>query len=198
MAIVKGGGGIGRAIVDTYVANGAKVLAVDLPGRDWQSHFKDSDAVVCLDQDVTAQNAPQNIMDACVMAFGGLDILVNDAGIAIGGQFEETTDEQWNRILGINVTSIFRVSKAAVPLLRTRGGERIVNLGSIRTALSQPFFDDQNFPAYWEAKAPMGRIDDPKHCRRGLEQRLQLPGLLVGGDLTYAPAGVQSWWRLAD
>jgi NAD(P)-dependent dehydrogenase (short-subunit alcohol dehydrogenase family) len=139
VAIVTGGGsGIGRAIVDTYAANGARVLAVDLPGRDWQAHFAGNPAVVCLAQDVTAKDAPDNIMGACVRAFGGLDILVNNAGIAIGAQFEETTDEQWERILGINVTAIFRISKAAVPQLRARGGGRIINLGSIMSNTAGP------------------------------------------------------------
>ena len=139
VAIVTGGGsGIGRAIVDVYAANGARVLAVDLPGRDWQSHFKGNPAVVCLEQDVTAKDAPGNVVNACVQAFGGLDILVNNAGIAIGAQFEETTDEQWDRILGINVTAIFRVSKAAVPHLRARGGGRIINLGSIMSNTAGP------------------------------------------------------------
>jgi NAD(P)-dependent dehydrogenase (short-subunit alcohol dehydrogenase family) len=139
VAIVTGGGsGIGRAIVDVYAANGARVLAVDLPGRGWQSHFKGNASVACLDQDVTASTAPENIVAACVREFGGLDILVNNAGIAIGAQFEETTDEQWDRILGINVTSIFRVSKAAVPHLRARGGGRIINLGSIMSNTAGP------------------------------------------------------------
>jgi NAD(P)-dependent dehydrogenase (short-subunit alcohol dehydrogenase family) len=139
VAIVTGGGsGIGRAIVDAYVANGARVLVVDLPGRDWQSHFKGKAAVVCLEQDITAKDAPDNVMNACVKAFGGLDILVNNAGIAIGAQFEDTTDEQWDRILGINVTSIFRLSKAAVPHLRARGGGRIINLGSIMSNTAGP------------------------------------------------------------
>ena len=139
VAIVTGGGsGIGRAIVDVYVANGARVLVVDLPGRDWQSHFKGKAAVVCLEQDITAKDAPDNVVSACVKAFGGLDILVNNAGIAIGAQFEDTTDEQWDRILGINVTAIFRLSKAAVPHLRARGGGRIINLGSIMSNTAGP------------------------------------------------------------
>jgi NAD(P)-dependent dehydrogenase (short-subunit alcohol dehydrogenase family) len=139
VAIVTGGGsGIGRAIVETYAAHGARVLAVDLPGRDWQSHFAGNTSVACLAQDVTARDAPDNIVGACVQTYGGLDILVNNAGIAIGAQFEETTDEQWDRILGINVTAIFRVSKAAVPQLRARGGGRIINLGSIMSNTAGP------------------------------------------------------------
>jgi NAD(P)-dependent dehydrogenase (short-subunit alcohol dehydrogenase family) len=139
VAIVTGGGsGIGRAIVDLYAAHGARVLAVDLPGRDWQAHFAGNPSVACLAQDVTARDAPDAIVGACVQAFGGLDILVNNAGIAIGAQFEETTDEQWDRIIGINVTAIFRVSKAAVPQLRARGGGRIINLGSIMSNTAGP------------------------------------------------------------
>jgi NAD(P)-dependent dehydrogenase (short-subunit alcohol dehydrogenase family) len=148
VAIVTGGGsGIGRAIVDLYAANGARVLAVDLPGRDWQSRFKAQANVRCLDQDVTARAAPETIVSAAVTEFGGLDILVNNAGIALGAQFEETTDEQWDRILAINVTSIFRLSKAAVPHLRARGGGRIVNLGSIMSNTAGP-----NLSAYGTSK----------------------------------------------
>lgn len=139
VAIVTGAGsGIGRAIAETYAANGARVLAADLAGRDWQLAFKGNASVVCLDQDVTAKDAPQNIVGAAVKQFGGLDILVNNAGIALGAQFEDTTDEQWDRIIAINVTAIFRVSKAAVPHIRARGAGRIINLGSIMSNTGGP------------------------------------------------------------
>src|SRR5512139_3426853 len=71
-------------------------------------------------------------------AGSGIDILVNNAGIALGAQFEATTDEQWDCIFAINVTPIFRVSKAAVPHLRQRGGGRIINLGSIMSNTAGP------------------------------------------------------------
>jgi NAD(P)-dependent dehydrogenase (short-subunit alcohol dehydrogenase family) len=148
VAIVTGGGsGIGRAIVDSYAAHGARVLAVDLPGRDWQTHFRGNASVMCLDQDITQQAAPAAIVEAAVGAFGGIDILVNNAGIAMGAQFEDTTDEQWDRILAINVTSIFRISKAAVPHIKARGGGRIINLGSIMSNTAGP-----NLAAYGTTK----------------------------------------------
>ncbi len=80
-------------------------------------------------------------------AFGAIDILVNNAGIAIGAQFEDTTDEQWERILAINVTAIFRLSKAAVPHIKARGGGRIINLGSIMSNTAGP-----NLAAYGTTK----------------------------------------------
>jgi NAD(P)-dependent dehydrogenase (short-subunit alcohol dehydrogenase family) len=139
VAIVTGAGsGIGRAIAETFAANGARVLAADLAGRDWQAAFKGNAFVACLDQDVTAKDAPENIVGAAVKQFGGLDILVNNAGIALGAQFEDTTDEQWDRIMAINVTAIFRVSKAAVPHIRARGAGRIINLGSIMSNTGGP------------------------------------------------------------
>ena len=147
-AIVTGAGsGIGRAIAEVFAANGARVLAVDLPGRDWQAAFMGNSDVVCLEQDVTAKDAPGNVVGAAVKHFGGLDILVNNAGIALGAQFEETTDEQWDRILAINVTAIFRISKAAVPHIRARGGGRIINLGSIMSSTGGP-----NLAAYGTTK----------------------------------------------
>jgi NAD(P)-dependent dehydrogenase (short-subunit alcohol dehydrogenase family) len=138
-AIVTGAGnGIGRAIAIAYASNGARVLAVDLPGRDLSSAFGDTPSIICLEQDVTAQDAPDRIVASALDAFGGIDILVNNAGIALGAQFEETTDEQWDRIFAINVTAIFRVSKAAVPHIRARGGGRIINLGSIMSSTGGP------------------------------------------------------------
>jgi NAD(P)-dependent dehydrogenase (short-subunit alcohol dehydrogenase family) len=148
VAIVTGAGsGIGRAIALAYAAHGAKVLAVDLPGRDWRSAFRGNASVHCLDQDVTTTDAPQSIVGAAVAGFGGLDILVNNAGIALGAQFEDTTDGQWDRIFAINVTAIFRLSRAAVTHLRARGGGRIINLGSIMSCTGGP-----NLSAYGATK----------------------------------------------
>jgi NAD(P)-dependent dehydrogenase (short-subunit alcohol dehydrogenase family) len=139
LAVVTGAGsGIGRAIAELYAAHGAKVLAVDLPGRDWSVHYQSNSAVFCLEQDVTAREAPARVVEAALKLLGGIDILVNNAGIALGAQFEELTDEQWDRIFAINVTAIFRLSKAAVPHLRARGAGRIINLGSIMSSTGGP------------------------------------------------------------
>jgi NAD(P)-dependent dehydrogenase (short-subunit alcohol dehydrogenase family) len=207
VAIVTGAAsGIGRAIAEAYAANGASVLAVDLPGKDWHATWSGQPRVRCLDQDVTTEDAPDRVVGAAAEAFGGIDILVNNAGIALGARFEETTDEQYDRIFAINVRSMFRISRAAVPHLRMRGRGRIINLGSIMsstggpmlsvygatkhavagltkgmavdlgrygitvnylqpgsiyTALSAPFFEDEGFRKYWEQKAPVGRIGQP-------------------------------------
>jgi NAD(P)-dependent dehydrogenase (short-subunit alcohol dehydrogenase family) len=138
-AIVTGAGsGIGRAITQLFVQHGARVLAVDLPGKDWTSQFAGVPRVQCLEQDVTVREAPERIVSTAISAFGGFDILVNNAGIAAGAPFEETPDELWERIMAINVTAVFRLSRAAVPVLKQRGRARIINLGSIMSDMAGP------------------------------------------------------------
>ena len=116
VAIITGAAsGIGRAIARTFLANGAKVLAVDLPGQSLSEQFTEDD-VRYLELDITEADAPQRIIKECIDGFDQLDILVNNADICIAGEFEELTDEQWERIVAVNVTSMFRISREAVPI----------------------------------------------------------------------------------
>ena len=138
VAIVTGAAsGIGRAIARTFLANGAKMLAVDLPGQSLSEQFTEDD-FRSLEIDITETDAPQRIVNECIDAFGKLDILVNNAGICIAGEFEELTDEQWERIVAVNVTSMFRISREAVPHLKKREKGRIINLGSIMSDMGGP------------------------------------------------------------
>jgi NAD(P)-dependent dehydrogenase (short-subunit alcohol dehydrogenase family) len=136
VAIVTGAAmGLGEAIVTRFAKEGARVLAVD---REEARFPVDIGIVETLKIDLTDDDAPARIIDAVRDAFGALDILVNNAGIAISTPFEDETLENWNRIFAVNVTAPFRLSQVAVPLMKQRGGGRIVNLGSILSDLSQP------------------------------------------------------------
>lgn len=207
-AIVTGAAsGIGEAIAKDFLAQGARVLAVDLSKEGLEIAFAEQPSAVFLAQDVTEANAAEKIVKTAEDAFGGLDILVNNAGIALGSELETTTDELWDRIMGVNVKAMFQISRAALPLLKTSKAGRIINLGSIMsdmggpnlfvygtskhavagmtksmavdlgqygitanyiqpgaivTALSAPFFADDDFRQYWEDKAPVGRLGQPE------------------------------------
>ena len=138
VAIVTGAAsGIGRAIARTFLDNGSKVFAVDLPGQSLTEQFVDGE-IQYLEIDITESDAPQQIVDKCIEAFSQLDILINNAGICIAGEFEELTDEQWERIVAVNVTSMFRLSREAIPHLKKRERARIINLGSIMSDMAGP------------------------------------------------------------
>jgi NAD(P)-dependent dehydrogenase (short-subunit alcohol dehydrogenase family) len=138
VAIVTGAAsGIGRAIAQTFLANGAKVLCVDLPGQSLLAQFTQEGAH-CLELDITEPGAPARIINKCMETFMQLDILVNNAGICIAGEFEDLTDEQWDKILAVNVTSMFRISREAVPHMKKQEKGRIINLGSIMSDMGGP------------------------------------------------------------
>lgn len=226
-AVVTGAGnGIGRAITEALVERGATVLGADLDGDDLDAAFGGNDAVHCVVHDVTADDAPEAIVDAAASKMGGLDFLINNAGIAIAGDFETLTDEQFDTIMSVNVRSMFRLSRAAVPHLKDSDQPRIVNLGSIMsdlggpalaiygaskhavaglskgmavdlgkhgitvnylqpgaiwTKMSEPFMDDPDFKAYWEGKAPAGRLGQPEEVASACMYLLSEEARFVSG-----------------
>lgn len=123
VAVVTGGGsGIGLAACELFAGEGASVAALDLsPG---ESGF----GVVA---DVADQASMDAAMAAVAQRFGGIDILLNNAGVSAVGTVEENSDEQWARTLDINVTGIVRGTKAALPYLRLSSHASIVNTSSI-------------------------------------------------------------------
>ncbi len=138
-AIVTGGAsGIGAAIARIFLDNGAAVLVVDLPGTGLADTYKSDERAQVLEQDVTANGAADKIIEEVQARLGGLDILVNNAGMAMPSSLETTSDELWDQVMGLNVGAMFKVSRAALPLLKQSGSGRIINLGSIMSDMGGP------------------------------------------------------------
>jgi 3-oxoacyl-[acyl-carrier protein] reductase len=93
--------------------------------------FVNQPHVRCVEIDVACEEAPERIIGTAVREFGGLDVLVNNAATAFLRQFEEIEDEDFDRLLSVNLRSVFRLSRAAVPPLKARGGGSIVNVASV-------------------------------------------------------------------
>jgi NAD(P)-dependent dehydrogenase (short-subunit alcohol dehydrogenase family) len=124
IALVTGAaGGIGAAIVKQLRAEGARVAVAD---RDVSKVEADAHLPGDLLDAAYANGLPQ----AACEALGGLDIVINNAGVITRGKVTETTDDDWNLSVGVNVLAPFRVSRAAIPLLAARGGGAIVNTAS--------------------------------------------------------------------
>ena len=136
VAVITGGGsGIGRTLARRFAASGARVF---LAGRREQG-LKETAAVIraagqaaeWVGTDVSKPAEVDRLFERAVAAYGGIDILLNNAGIA--GPTAPLTDvslDEWNEVLAINLTGVFLCSKAAIPLMRRRGGGRIINIGS--------------------------------------------------------------------
>ncbi len=151
VALVTGAaGGIGRAIVDELAAAGACVVAFDLDGDGA------ADAVASLDDrglavagDVTSEEAVAEAFAAAVAQFGGVDILVSNAGIASSASIEETTLAEWNRNHSILGTGYFLVAREAFRVLKAQDtGGSIVFVASKNALVA-----GKNAAAYSSAKA---------------------------------------------
>jgi meso-butanediol dehydrogenase / (S,S)-butanediol dehydrogenase / diacetyl reductase len=136
VAFITGGGtGIGRACALVFAKEGAKVAVVGrtkgpLEGvaREIAASGGDSFAAAC---DVTDRASVEQALAAAAKHFGRLDTIVNNAGAVTVATAEETSDEDWHRLLDVNLTGSFLVSRAALPLLRKSGGGTITNIGSV-------------------------------------------------------------------
>ena len=139
VAIVTGAAaGIGEAIAALFLNEGARVVLVDLPGRGLVRRFVNQPHVRCVEVDVSSEEAPQRIVGTAVREFGGLDVLVNNAGRAFAKQFEKINDEEFDRLLAVNLRAVFRLSRAAVAPMQARGGGSIVNVASLLAGAAAP------------------------------------------------------------
>jgi 3-oxoacyl-[acyl-carrier protein] reductase len=133
VAIVTGGSrGIGLAITRGYVARGARVV---VSGRS-QGHLDEvrrefGDAVAAVRGDVADAGHAAQLVRTAVEQFGGLDSLINNAGVGTFVHVADMKVEDWHRLIATNLTGVFLCTKAAIPALRQRGGGWIINISSL-------------------------------------------------------------------
>jgi 3-oxoacyl-[acyl-carrier protein] reductase len=137
VAIVTGASsGIGFAIAEELLTNGASVVIAALAG----STLKDAEAelrkhpgakVASIAIDVSAPEAASRIVDTAITVFSSLDILVNNAGRAHAGGLMSSSDEDWDEMTSVKLTSMRRLCKEAIPHMRKQRWGRIVNMSSI-------------------------------------------------------------------
>ncbi len=135
-ALITGGGtGIGRACAVLFAREGAKVavagrraeptaaVAAEISGAGGEAL-----AAAC---DVTKSAEVERAVQSVVARFGRLDVVVNNAGAVLAATAEETSEADWDRLLGVNLKGTFLVSRAVLPELRKAGGGVIINIGSV-------------------------------------------------------------------
>ncbi|MDE0030595.1 MAG: SDR family NAD(P)-dependent oxidoreductase [Deltaproteobacteria bacterium] len=135
--ITGGGGGIGGATAMLFAEEGAGLAVVDRDGAAVEATAADIRArvpsadVLPLAADLSDEAEARRTMAAAGAHFGGLDILVNVAGIRVYGALADAEKDTWESILSVNLMATVHCCKAAVPLLRARSGGSIVNVSSV-------------------------------------------------------------------
>ena len=135
VALVTGAArGIGLAVAKRFLTEGWRVALLDIERELLHGAvgaLSDPDHTLALHCDVSDAAAVAAATETVQQRFGRLDALVNNAGVAVFAPVLETSDEDWNRILAVNLTGPFLCTKAAAPLMREHGGGAIVNITSI-------------------------------------------------------------------
>ena len=163
VAVVTGGSrGIGNAIATALAAAGMRVLItgrnqkqLDLAVAEIGRSATERDSVHAVRADVRSAREAALSIDTAVRRFGGLDVLINNAGIGHFAHVADTQVQEWEQLIGINLSGVFYCCHAAIPHLRSRGGGWIVNISSL--AGKNPFAGGA---AYCASKAGLNAFSE--------------------------------------
>lgn len=142
VAIVTGGAmGIGRAAALAFIREGAKVAIGDLDasGAETAAELLRAGGEVFFHRtDVGVSSDVESLVQATVARYGRLDILFNNVGVAIAGSVTELSEDDWNRVLNINLSGVWRGMKFAIPEMIKGGGGSIINTSSVQSMIGFP------------------------------------------------------------
>ncbi|MGH3917826.1 MAG: SDR family NAD(P)-dependent oxidoreductase [Pseudonocardiaceae bacterium] len=152
VALITGAGsGIGRAAAQRFAAEGCSIAVVDLAASAAEETagkiVADGGQAIACPADVTVDAEVRGAVAHAVEAFGGLDVLYNNAGVNSSGSVVDATEEDWDRCFAVNVKGTFLCSRAAAEHLAAGGSGAIVNQASVAALVGVP-----NFAAYCAAK----------------------------------------------
>ena len=155
--------GMGGDTATAFAAEGASVVIADINGELGSRRVSDIEAAggsaLCVEVDVAVAADARSVVESAVAEFGGVDVLFNNVGIQPVDSYlnvEDTTEEMWDHIVGVNLKSYFLMAKYAIPEIRRRGGGAIINNASVQGLQSQ-----YGVPAYAASKGGVPLADPP-------------------------------------
>jgi NAD(P)-dependent dehydrogenase (short-subunit alcohol dehydrogenase family) len=169
VALVTGAAqGLGKAIATLLAKEGARVVLSDLNFEGVEREARSinalyADAAAAVAQDVTDQEGWTHTLSEIRSGYGGLHVLVNNAGIGSVASIEQESLENWRRVHAVDLESVFMGCKYAIPLIAASGGGSIVNIASISGVIA-----GHNLAAYNSAKAAVTHLSKSiaLHCAR--------------------------------
>jgi NAD(P)-dependent dehydrogenase (short-subunit alcohol dehydrogenase family) len=183
VALVTGGGvGIGEAVTRLFASEGAAVVITgrrkDVLDKVVGDITAANGKALAVAGSVTDEAHARDAVDQAVRVFGKLDILVNNAGIgSFGKTLHELDDATWNEVLDVNLTGVFRITRAAIPAILKAGGGSIVNISSIASLVGIPML-----PAYAASKGGLDSLTRAlaiDYAGQGIRCNAVNPGLVA-------------------
>jgi NAD(P)-dependent dehydrogenase (short-subunit alcohol dehydrogenase family) len=214
-AIVLGAGssgpgwGNGKATAVAFAREGARVVCVDLnmeAAQETARLIADEDgAALALRADVTKAEDLARVVDTTLAAFGRVDILDNNVGIAVTGGVVDLAEEEWDRVFAVNLKSCFLAMKHVIPAMERQGGGAIVNISSVASIR----YTRVAYASYAASKAAMNhltRVTAAQYAAKKIRVNAILPGLMKtpmvavspGLAAAYAGGDVEAMWRERD
>lgn len=169
-AFITGGAqGLGEATARMFAREGAKVTVTDINGAGAEAvaasinEEHGAGTAFAYQHDVTDGDRWQEVLKGAYDAMGGLNVLVNNAGIGVGGNIETCKFEDWQRCFSVNVDSIFHGCQKALPLMREHAPGSIINISSIAGLIAS-----DTMPAYNASKAAVWMLSKSiaLHCAK--------------------------------
>jgi 3-oxoacyl-[acyl-carrier protein] reductase len=193
VAIVTGAAnGIGLAIARRFAKEGARLLLVDRAGDKLAEVERELADVAALALDLTEKDAPGRVVGACLERFGRLDILVNNAGIGGSKPVADLDEEDWRRMIDVNLTAVFRLSKAALPRISRDGKGRIVNMSSVFGLMG--FRGSSNYAAAKAGIVALTRSMAVDYARDGITVNAIAPGFILT-EMSKRNLDTKPWFR---
>lgn len=173
--------GIGKGAAVALAREGAAVVVADLndeAGEATVQAIRDAGGrAVFQHTDVSQTTDVQAAVERAVSEYGGLDILVNNAARAIPGSVVDATEESWNQVLNINLTSVWRGMKFAIPHMMQRGAGAIVNVSSVQSLVGF-----QGWAAYAAAKGAINALTQQAaadYSKHNIRINAVIPGTIM-------------------
>ena len=143
--ITGGVGGIGSATAARFLAEGARVAVLDCDGAALARLERELPGLSgSVRADVSDPTAVARAFDEVEQLFGGLDVLINNAGISVRQPFVDIMPDQWRRVIDVNLSGIFYVAQRAARRMLAGDGGVIVNMGSTNGLMGYPYYADYN------------------------------------------------------
>src|SRR6195952_5502893 len=203
------GWGNGKATAVTFAREGAQVLCVDRNGKAAQETvdiiIAEGGTAAAFTADVSKAGDVEAMVAACLRAYGRIDVLDNNVGIAEMGSVVEVSEADWGHVFAVNLKSAFLAMKHVIPVMERQGGGSIINISSIASIRHLGI----SYVTYATTKAAMNqmtRTTAVEFAPKPIRVNAILPGLMktpmvehsAGLAASYAKGNVEAMWRARD